>query len=88
MKTLIFYQEAENETIDRQLEMQFNEGLQSKIAHTHHEGFGFHGDRTSPSSSSDWQQHESTKTTFVPARKAEEASADHTEVDNNEKVED
>lgn len=33
--------EIENETIDRELEKQFNESLQSKILHTHHEGLGF-----------------------------------------------
>ena len=39
--------EVEDEKIQRNLEKQFNEGLQSKIAHTHHGGLGFHGETPS-----------------------------------------
>ena len=59
--------ETETESINRELEKQFNESLQSKIAHTHHGGLGFHGDNTSASSSGDWQ-HQVPKTKFVPAK--------------------
>jgi hypothetical protein len=58
--------EIENETINRELEKQFNEGLQSKILHTHHEGLGFYNNETStPSISNDWH-HQQLKETFVP----------------------
>jgi len=53
--------QVETETINRELEKQFNEGLQSKIAHTHHGGLGFHGSgNSSTTNSADWQ-HQSTK---------------------------
>lgn len=58
--------EAENETINRELEKQFNESLQSKITHTRHGGLGFQGSTSSASSSNDWHDH-SSKTAFVPA---------------------
>ncbi|CAF0819704.1 unnamed protein product [Rotaria sp. Silwood1] len=79
---------VENETIERELEKQFNEGLQSKITHTHHEGLGFHGDNSSSaSSSSDWH-HQSTKTKFVPAKTEVGSSMEHVQVDDNKKEED
>ncbi|CAF4255269.1 unnamed protein product, partial [Rotaria magnacalcarata] len=53
--------EAENESIERELEKQFNEGLQAKVAHAHHEGLGFHGESTGlTSSAGDWHS-QSTK---------------------------
>ncbi|CAF0932172.1 unnamed protein product [Adineta steineri] len=60
---------VENETIDRELEKQFNEGLQSKILHTHHEGLGFYENETAnnASSSQDWH-HQQITTKFVPAK--------------------
>lgn len=60
----IIYLEVENEEIDRDLEKRFNESLQSKILHTHHEGLGFHADEKI-SHSSDSIQPASTK--FIPA---------------------
>jgi len=59
--------EIENETINRELEKQFNEGLQSKILHTHHEGLGFLSSEPSTHSSSDDWHHQQIKTKFVPA---------------------
>lgn len=57
----------ENETINRELEKQFNEGLHSKIAHVRHGGLGFQtSGNSSASSSTDWRDH-SAKATFVPA---------------------
>jgi hypothetical protein len=70
-----------------ELEQQFNESLQSKIAHTHHGGLGFHGDGSSTSSTGDWQ-HQSTKTKFVPAKTEVGSAMDHVIVDQTEKVED
>ncbi|CAF0753654.1 unnamed protein product [Rotaria sp. Silwood1] len=62
---------TQNEAINLELEKQFNEGLQSKILHTHHEGLGFHGsDISTASSSNDWH-HEQVKTKFVPATTTE-----------------
>jgi hypothetical protein len=87
LKKLFSILEDENETINRELEKQFNEGLQSKIAHTHHGGLGFHGDNSSASSSNDWQ-HQSTKAKFVPAKIEVGSSMDHVKVDDTEKVDD
>ena len=61
--------EIEYETIDRELEKQFNEGLQSKILHTHHEGLGFYNNEaTSTSTFNDWHDQQ-YKTKFIPATK-------------------
>jgi hypothetical protein len=79
--------EAETETINHELEKQFNEGLQSKIAHIHHGGLGFHGDTPSASSSDDWQ-HQSAKAKFVPAKTEVGSSIDHVKVNESEKVDD
>jgi hypothetical protein len=79
--------EAETETINHELEKQFNEGLQSKIAHIHHGGLGFHGDAPSASSSDDWQ-HQSAKAKFVPAKTEVGSSIDHVKVNESEKVDD
>ncbi|UJR35889.1 hypothetical protein I4U23_028632 [Adineta vaga] len=58
----------ENETINRDLEKQFNECLQSKILHTHHEGLGFHADETSTNTSnSNDECHQELKRKFIPA---------------------
>jgi hypothetical protein len=46
---------------------QFNECLQSKILHTHHEGLGFHGMQTGATSNSDEWHNQQMKTKFVPA---------------------
>jgi hypothetical protein len=59
LKKKQFILEIEIETINRDLEKQFNESLQSKILYTHHEGLGFHGN-ASISSNEHHQQ-------FVPA---------------------
>jgi hypothetical protein len=59
--------EIQNETINRELEKQFNEGLQSKILHTHHEGLGFLSSEPSTTSPSDDWHHQQMKTKFVPA---------------------
>ncbi|CAF2775612.1 unnamed protein product [Rotaria sp. Silwood2] len=78
---------VENETIERELEKQFNEGLQSKITHTHHIGLGFHGDDSgSASNSADWH-HQSTKAKFVPAKTDAEPSTEHVQIDDNKKEE-
>ncbi len=79
--------EAETETIEQDLEKQFNEGLQSKIAHIHHGGLGFHGDNPSASSSGDWQ-HQPTKSTFVPAKEEVGSSMDHVKINESEKTDD
>ncbi|CAF1200114.1 unnamed protein product [Adineta ricciae] len=55
---------VENEEIDRDLEKQFNESLQSKILHTHHEGLGFHANEKIPHNSDSIQP---TSTKFIPA---------------------
>jgi hypothetical protein len=78
--------EEETETINHDLEQQFNESLQSKIAHTHHIGLGFHGESNSTSSSGDWK-HEPIKTKFVPAKTEVGASMDHVVVDEAPKDE-
>ena len=78
--------EAETETINHDLEQQFNEGLQAKITHTHHIGLGFHGESNSTSSSSDWK-HEPAKLKFVPARTEVGAAMDHVVVDETPKDE-
>ena len=57
---------AENETINRELEKQFNESLQSKITHARHGGLGFQSGGGAASSSNDWRD-QSAKTAFVPA---------------------
>ncbi|CAF1272067.1 unnamed protein product [Rotaria sordida] len=79
---------VENETIERELEKQFKEGLQSKIAHTHHEGLGFHGDNSGSASSSsgDWH-HQSAKAKFVPAKTDVGSSMEHVEIDSNKEEE-
>lgn len=79
-KILCSILEVETETINRDLEKQFNESLQSKITHTHHIGLGFHGDNTSASSSNDWQ-HQLPKTKFVPAKTETGAAMDHVKVE-------
>jgi len=79
--------EEETEQIARELEKQFNEGLQSKIAHIHHGGLGFHGDNPPSSSTNDWQ-HQSTKTKFVPAKTEVGSSMDHVVVDDTKIVDD
>ncbi|CAF4474332.1 unnamed protein product, partial [Rotaria magnacalcarata] len=77
---------AENESIERELEKQFNEGLQAKVAHAHHEGLGFHGESTGlTSSAGDWHS-QSTKTKFVPAKTEVESSLDHVQIGNKEKI--
>lgn len=58
--TSIIILETETESINRSLEKQFNEGVQSKILHTHHEGFGFHSETNGSSDHKD-------KLFFVPA---------------------
>jgi hypothetical protein len=85
LKTYFEILEVETETINQELEKQFNEGLQSKIAHIHHGGLGFHGDNPSASSSNDWQ-HQPIKAKFVPAKTEVGSSLDHVKVDNTEKV--
>ena len=50
---VVFFVEVENESINRELEKQFNEGLQSQILHTHYEGLGFHSNECQPPSTSD-----------------------------------
>ena len=87
-KRSILISEAETESINRELEQQFNESLQSKINHTHHGGLGFHGDSTSASSSGDWQ-HQAPTTKFIAAKTDAGASVEHVKVDEqNEKVAD
>ena len=39
----MFLSATQNESIDRELEKQFNSCLQAQILHVHHEGFGFSG---------------------------------------------
>lgn len=88
MNNLFSTIEVENETIERELEKQFNEGLQSKIIHRHHGGLGFHGDTSGgASSSSDWK-HESTKNKFVPAKTEDGSSLDQIHVDKKKKNDD
>ncbi|CAF1027671.1 unnamed protein product [Adineta steineri] len=80
---------VETETINRELERQFNESLQAKITHAHHEGLGFHDGsfkNSGASSSTDWK-HQSTKLAFVPAKTEVGASMDHVVVENVEKEE-
>ena len=81
-----FLLEVENETIERELEKQFTESLQSKIAHTHHGGLGFHADNSSASSSGDWK-HQPVKSNFVPAKTEVGASMDHVQVNESDKSE-
>jgi hypothetical protein len=81
--------EVQDETIDRELEKQFNEGLQSKILHTHHEGLGFHGDECSTISSSDDSHHQQMKTKFVSAVTETKSPSLHNAVSKeSEKVQD
>lgn len=51
---------TETESINRSLEKQFNESVQSKILHTHHEGFGFHSETNGSADHKD-------RLIFVPA---------------------
>ncbi|CAF2974190.1 unnamed protein product [Rotaria socialis] len=75
---------AENESIERELEKQFNEGLQAKITHAHHEGLGFHGESTGlTSSAGDWHS-QSTKTKFVPAKTDGGSSLDHVQIEKSD----
>jgi outer membrane biogenesis lipoprotein LolB len=78
--------EVETETIERELEQQFKESLQSKIAHTHHGGLGFHADSSSASSSGDWK-HQPVKSNFVPAKTEVGSSMDHVKVSESDKKE-
>ncbi|CAF2480078.1 unnamed protein product [Rotaria sp. Silwood2] len=66
---------TENEAINLELEKQFNEGLQSKILHTHHEGLGFQGSDISTASCSNDLHHQKAKTKFVPATTTETGSS-------------
>ncbi|UJR10148.1 hypothetical protein I4U23_014365 [Adineta vaga] len=75
---------AETEIINRELEKQFNESLQSKITHTNHGGLGFHGESSGASSSNDWQ-HQLTKTKFVAAKTDEGASMEHVAIETTKK---
>jgi hypothetical protein len=86
-KYLFSILEIDNEVINRELEKQFNESLQSKITHTHHGGLGFHGDGSSASSSSDWH-NQTTKTQFVPAKTEVGSSLDHVVIDSSKTTED
>jgi hypothetical protein len=63
------------------LEKQFNEGLQSKILHTHHEGLGFQGSETT---NSDQQM----KTKFVPATTQTRSSSNEIVTEDLKKVKD
>ena len=58
-----FFVAADTESINRNLEKQFNEGLQCTILHTHHEGFGFHGSHRD----ADQGSHQHLSANFVPA---------------------
>jgi hypothetical protein len=76
---------TDNECINRELEKQFNNSLQSKIAHPRHGGLGF---QNCASSSSDWHQ-QSTKTMFVPATKPiESLSTDQNQASKKDEKED
>ena len=77
--TFLAFLETDTETINRDLEKQFNESLQSKLMHTHHGGLGF----SEGSSSHDWHQP-SKKLTFVPAATA---PSDHAVTTDKEKPE-